>query len=56
MSDLKKATIIETGETIDVYRLDTGNWYDYEGMGMDKPPTAAKADKKEFEEKELKFN
>jgi len=55
MSDLKKATIIATSEQINVYKLENGNYYDYDGLGENKPPTATKANKKEFEKKELRF-
>lgn len=52
---VRLATVIKTGETIKVYQLQNGNYYDYEGMSEAKPPTATGAGKKEFEKKELKF-
>ena len=51
----KKATIKATGETINVYSLSNGNYYDYDNMGADKPPSAMKAGKKEFKKDELTF-
>lgn len=50
---MKKATVKATGEKLIVYKLHNGNYHDYENMGMDKPPAAAKAGKKEFTKSEL---
>ncbi len=55
MSKLIKATIIETGEQVNVYKLENGNYYDFDGLGENNPPTAVKANKKEFTKKELRF-
>lgn len=51
----KTATIIATGEALKVYPLRNGNYYDYNNMSEDKPPSAPKADKKEFARGELIF-
>ena len=50
-----KAKVNSTGETLDVYRLENGNWYDYDGMGEHALPTAPKAGKKEFKPSEINF-
>lgn len=52
---MKKVKIKATGETINVYLLNNGNYYDYDNMGADKLPSATKANKKEFEKNELIF-
>lgn len=54
--DIYKAKVLATNERLKVYKLANGNWYDYDGMEQDKPPTAVKADKKEFSAKELQLN
>jgi len=51
---MKKATIKETGEKINVYQLSGGKYYDYDAMGENQPPTS-KLGKKEFDKKELQF-
>ena len=51
-----KATIKTTGETITVFSLNNGSYYDYYNMGEEKPPSAIKAGKKEFEKGELIFD
>lgn len=51
---MKKATIKETGEKINVYQLSNSNYYDYDAMGEDQPPTS-KLGKKEFTKEELTF-
>jgi len=48
-----KATIKATSEKITVYRLNNGNYFDFENMGANMPPSAVKAGKKEFKESEL---
>ncbi|MFA5349052.1 MAG: hypothetical protein WC309_01620 [Candidatus Paceibacterota bacterium] len=50
-----KATIIATGETIEVYRLSNGNYYDANAISNNKQPSAKKANKKEFAKSELSF-
>ena len=54
--DIYKAKIKETGERLKVYELANGNWYDYDNQEQDKPPTAVKANKKEFRPGELQLN
>lgn len=54
MSNLKiEATVKATGEKVIVYKLNNGNYYDYERMGANEHPTASKAGKKEFAKDEL---
>lgn len=48
-----KATIKATGETILVYRLSNVNYYDSNAMGANIPPSAPKANKKEFKPEEI---
>lgn len=52
---MKKAMIKATGETVAVYKLHSGNWYDYDNMGVGSP-AKSKLGKKEFKESELDFN
>lgn len=54
--DIYKAKVLATNEHIKVYKLANGNWYDHENMEQDKPPSAVKADKKEFKTSELQLN
>lgn len=49
----KKAKVKATGEVLTVYKLQNGYWYDYVNMGVNYPPSAPKAGKKEFKENEL---
>lgn len=51
---MKKAIIKETGESINVYMLSSGKYYDYDAMGSDSHPTS-KLGKKEFDKNELTF-
>jgi hypothetical protein len=53
MDKVHKATIKETNETINVYKLNNGNYYDYDNMGEHQPPSAILAKKKEFKPNEL---
>jgi len=53
MDNLKKAKVKSTGELINVYRLISGNYYDYDNMSEALPPSAVKAGKKEFAPNEL---
>lgn len=55
MAEIKKVTVKATGEEINVYQLRLGNYYDYDNMSADKPPSAIKAGKKEFKKDELIF-
>jgi len=48
-----KAIVKATSETLKVYRLKNGNYYDFENMGENMPPSAKKAGKKEFKPDEL---
>lgn len=48
-----EATVKATGEKLVVYKLHSGNWYDYDNMGAGDPPKALKAGKKEFTKDEL---
>ena len=48
-----KAIIKATNEKINVYRLNNGNYYDYDNMGENMPPAAIKSGKKEFSKDEL---
>jgi len=54
--EIYKAKVLATAERLTVYKLANGNWYDYENQGQDKPPTAVRADKKEFRTDELQLN
>jgi len=45
-------TIKSTGEKIKAYKLENGNWYDYDGMGANSPPTS-KTGKREFTKEEI---
>ena len=47
------ATVKATGEKLNVYKLKNGNYYDYDSMGANLPPSAPKAGKKEFSPTEL---
>jgi hypothetical protein len=47
------ATVKATNEKLIVYRLNNGNYYDYQNMGANQPPAAPKAGKKEFKADEL---
>lgn len=51
----KKATIKATGESITVYPLKNGNYYDSNAISEAAPPSCPKAGKKEFVKNELKF-
>jgi hypothetical protein len=53
MAQTFTATVKSTGETLTVYKLQNGNYYDYENMGANMPPSAQKAGKKEFDKTEL---
>lgn len=44
---IKEIIIKATGEKLMAYKLKTGNWYDYNGMGKSDPPTS-RTGKKEF--------
>lgn len=48
-------TILKTGEKIEAYKLQNGNWYDYKGMGEDQPATSSTG-QKEFTKAEVKSN
>lgn len=48
-----EATVKATGEVLAVYKLNNGNYYDYDNMGAHLPPFAAKSNKKEFQKSEL---
>lgn len=48
-----KAKIKETNESINVYRLYNGNYYDFDNMAGNMPPKATIANKKEFDKNEL---
>lgn len=51
-----QATVKATGEKLRVYKLKSGNYYDYDNMGADLkmfPPSAPRANKKEFTKEEL---
>ncbi len=50
---MKRIRILATNEEINAYKLDNGNWYDFDGMGEDKPATS-KTGKKEFTKSEVK--
>lgn len=52
-AQIKPVTVRATGEKLNVYKLQNGNYYDYDAMGAGDPPTAHKADKKEFTKNEL---
>lgn len=52
---VKKAVIRKTGEEINVYKLESGGYYDYDNMSHSKPPKAKIANKKQFDVKELHF-
>jgi len=54
MGQIKKATVIATGEKIKVYKLNGGRWHDYDSQGSF-PPSAPKSGKREFSDHELKF-
>ena len=54
--EIYKAKVIDTGERLKVYKLANGNWYDYDNMDKDAPPSAVKANKKEFSAEELQLN
>lgn len=47
-----QATIKTTGERITVYKLNSGNYYDYDRMGA-KEPAQSKTGKKEFTPQQL---
>ena len=50
------ATIIATGEQIKVYSLKNGHYYDANAISNNNPPTAKRANKKEFTREELKIS
>ena len=50
---VNQATVKATGEKLNVYKLHNGNFFDYDNMGGNMPPSAAKAGKKEFAPEEL---
>lgn len=45
--------IKETNEKVIVYKLKNGNFYDFENMAKNLPPTAKEAGKKEFTPNEV---
>ncbi len=51
-NETKKATVVATGEQLNVYKLNNGNWYDFDAMGASKPATSSTG-KKEFKNEEL---
>ena len=53
MAKTYQATVKETNETLTVYKLQNGNYYDYENMGVSSPPSAHLVGKKEFTKEEL---
>lgn len=55
MSKLQNVTVKKTGESLEVYRLWDGDYYDWKGMSEADPPTAAQAGKKKFKKEELIF-
>lgn len=48
-----EAIVKSTKEPLKVYKLASGNYYDYDRMGSHEPPSAIKAGKKEFTPDEL---
>lgn len=48
-----EAIIKATDEKIIVYKLRNGNYYDFNNMSSSEPPSAPKANKKEFLPNEL---
>jgi len=48
-----KATIKATNETINVYMMSNGKYYDYDNMGEHMSPSAKISGKKEFKPEEL---
>ena len=52
MSKVIEATGRATGEKIQVYKLNNGNYYDFKNMGCHMPPCSTTG-KKEFEKSEL---
>lgn len=54
--DIYKAKVIATNETLKVYKLANGGYYDYENQEEEDPPAAKKAGKKEFRPEELAVN
>lgn len=53
---VNEATVKATGEKLLVYKLNSGNYYDYKSAGVDLkmfPPSAPIANKKEFTPDEL---
>lgn len=53
MAELFKAKVKDTGEILTVYKLHNSNYYDYDNMGANEPPSAIKANKKEFSKDEI---
>ena len=53
MNPTLTATIKATGERIRLYKLNNGNYYDFDNMGANQPPSAPKANKKEFTKDKL---
>ena len=53
MSKQLDATVKSTGEKLTVYKLQNGNYYDFEAMWHNEPPSAPKSGKKEFSPSEL---
>lgn len=45
----------KTKETIRVYAVASGGYYDYDNMGYSQPPAAVIANKKQFDKEELEF-
>ncbi len=54
--EIYKAKVLDTNERLTVYKLANGNYYDYEAMEHELPPSAVKANKKEFRANELQLN
>lgn len=48
------AKIKKTGETVTLYKLENGNWYDFNNMGAHEPPTSTTG-RKEFAADEIEL-
>ena len=55
-NNIFKAKVKATSETLNVYKLNNGNYYDYDNMGKSNLPSATVANKKEFKSNELFLN
>lgn len=55
MRKIYEVIVKATGEMLNVYRLDSGGYYDFDGMGASEPLSAPRSGKKHFKENELEF-